>query len=106
MTGHLWTGPSSNQATEGAALTRAQGQEYLRLLVEALIKDDEANRAVTTTNAFLRVSYQCGTHGWGPFMVETHSPDEEFQREWARVSQLKAPLHFPYSRVQGTIAVA
>jgi len=106
VTAHLWTGPSRNPATEIATLTRAAGQAVLRLLVDALIKEDEANAVWTTTETFVRVSYQCGTRRWGPFTVETQKPDEEADREFASVVHRPPPRHFPYSRVHATIAAA
>lgn len=106
VTAHLWTGPSAPQATKGATLTKGEAQEYLRLLVDALIKEDEASRVVTTTRVFVRVSYQCGAHRWGPFTVTTESPAEEIERDEARVWHQKPLRHYPYSRVHGTIAAA
>jgi hypothetical protein len=38
-------------------------------------------------------------------MVVTERPDDESQRDWARVLQMKSPRQ-PYSRVHGTIAAA
>jgi hypothetical protein len=104
--GHLWTGRSTDQATEAATLTREQGQAYLRLLVDAMIKEDEANDVVMTAKSFVRVSYQCGAHGWGPFTVMTENPTEEDERDSARAWHSKFARHYPYSRVHGTIAAA
>jgi len=106
VTGHRWATPSWYEAAEDAALTRGQSQAYLRLIVDALIREDERNDAVSTTMAFVRVSYQCGAHRWGPFLLTTQNPSEEDEREWLRALHFKPPQHYPYSRVHGTIAVA
>jgi hypothetical protein len=106
VTGHLWTSPSTHEAAEAAALTRGQGQANLRLIIDALIKEDEPNDVVSTTKAFVRVTYQCGAHRWGPFVVMTENPTEESERDWASVLHLKPLRHYPYSRVHGTIVAA
>jgi hypothetical protein len=90
LSGHLWTGISTNRSTEGAKLTLEQGRAYLRRLVGALVKEDEATKAWTTTKAFVRVSYWCGAHREGPLMFETEAPSEVNS----------------YSRVHATIAAA
>ena len=100
-----WTGVSRSQITDGAVLTRKQGQDYLRLFVEALVKPDEAHEAWTTTKAFVRVSVWCGGRRSGPFVVETNAPSEEFKRHFGRISRAPAK-HHPYSSVHATIAVA
>jgi hypothetical protein len=110
LSGHLWTGPSTNRATEGVVLTREQGQAYLRLLVDALVKKDEPSAGWTTTKAFVRASYWCGTQKSGPFMAVTEAPgDDEEERAFEGMMSRKpaqAAPHRPYSRVHGTIAVA
>jgi hypothetical protein len=109
LSGHLWTGLSTSQATDGVVSTRAQGQADLRLLVGALLKPEQTSDVRTTTKAFVRVSYWCGAQRFGPFMIETHMPSEEEERALANMigrGPTRPPPHHSYSRVHGTIAVA
>jgi hypothetical protein len=101
---HRWTGVSTRKV-----LTRQQGQEYLQLFVDALVKPDEANEAWSTTKAYVRVSFWCGCHRSGPFVLETHAPSAADQRAFERALKgrlVPATRHHPYSCVHGTIAVA
>ena len=100
-----WTGVSRSQITDGAVLTRKQGQDYLRLFVDVLVKTDEAHEAWSTTKTFVRVSVWCSGRRVGPFAVETNAPSEEFQRHLERISRTSAKRH-PYSSVHAAIAVA
>lgn len=102
-----WTGVSRSQITDGAVLTRQQGQEYLQRFVDALVKPDEANEAWSTTKAYVRVSFWCGCHRSGPFVLETHAPSAADHGAFKRALKGRlVPRHHPYSCVHGTIAVA
>jgi hypothetical protein len=77
LSGHRWTGPSTNEAADGVALSRADGHAEMRLLVDALTQPAPQPDGWSSTKAFVRFSYWCGTHRAGPFMIETHTIDPE-----------------------------
>jgi hypothetical protein len=110
VSGHLWTGVTTNRAIDGVPLKRELGLAHLHLLADALSKPDEPSTDWTTTKAFVRVSYWCGTRRSGPFMLETNAPSEEDEKTfaglWTNTKRARVPRHHPYSRVHATIAVA
>jgi len=110
LSGHRWTGLSTNDSTDRVALDRETGQGYLRRLVSAFLKQDEGANGWSTTKAFVRVSYSCGGVRSGPFMIETDttSPEEEvaFDEVFSRNSLPVPVRRHVYSRVHGVIAVA
>jgi hypothetical protein len=110
LSGHRWTGLSTNESTDHLALNRDTGQDFLRRLVGALLRKEEGADGWSTTKAFVRLSYWCGGVRSGPFMIETDTttPEDEAAFDEIRSRNTRpGPVHRRvYSRVHGVIATA